>query len=213
MRQHVNIDVKVRTLGKHVCSINGFEMVKVTDEIYDQMGAIITDAILQAGINYDNVVAPRVKCLREKYPRARTTTGFLQLCGKTDPKVLLKWKGDEKPRRIIQVTKFFKKEDIQVKADLCEWIQKPGNPERLKQLKGIGDKTVDYFKILVGIQTSAIDRHLMNFLKEAGIEASGYEEAQKIIDKTADSMGENRRDFDHSIWTYMSGRKAKSCTD
>ncbi len=66
-------------------------------------------------------------------------------------------------------------------------------------IKGIGSKTIDYFKILTGIQTYAIDRRLLDFLKQAGIEVSSYDEAKAAINLTADTMGIQRAYLDHSI--------------
>lgn len=74
--------------------------------------------------------------------------------------------------------------------------------------QGIGPKTVDYFKILVGISTSAIDRHLFDFLRLAGLAPCGYVDAQSIIHATADLLGVDRARFDHSIWQFMSKRAA-----
>jgi hypothetical protein len=50
--------------------------------------------------------------------------------------------------------------------------------QKLLSIKGIGPKTVDYFKILVGVSTAAIDRHLLNFLKLAGLTPAGYRETR-----------------------------------
>ncbi len=78
---------------------------------------------------------------------------------------------------------------------------------KLRNIRGIGPKTVDYFKILAGVSTNAIDRHLLKFLKLADIEAKNYENAQRIINETADILSMDRAKFDHSIWQYMSKRK------
>jgi len=67
---------------------------------------------------------------------------------------------------------------------------------------------------LTGFQTNAVDRHLLNFLKKAGINVSGYDEAQDVINLAADKMSIARSHFDHSIWTYMStshSAGAKKC--
>jgi hypothetical protein len=78
------------------------------------------------------------------------------------------------------------------------------NLPKLRAIKGIGPKTVDYFKILVGVSTSAPDRHLINFLGLAGLMPSGYSEAQAVINATADILAVDRAYFDHSIWQFMS---------
>ncbi len=80
---------------------------------------------------------------------------------------------------------------------------------KLKAIKGIGQKTADYFKILVGISTCAIDRHLLNFLDFAGLTDNEYSQAQDVINSTADLLSIDRAHFDHSIWQYMSKRVIK----
>ncbi|MNW07169.1 hypothetical protein D3C71_2037230 [compost metagenome] len=77
----------------------------------------------------------------------------------------------------------------------------------LKSISGVGAKTFDYFKILVGLETNAVDRHLENFIQDAGIKVSGYKKHQEIINQAADDMNIRRAVLDHSIWKYMSEKK------
>ena len=121
-------------------------------------------------------------------------------------KLLLDWKHDEKPNRIIKAVSFFLEEHIETEEELKNWLYKDENISKLRKLRGVGNKTVDYFKILAGISTSAVDRHLIEFLKKAGIEigSTDYDEAKEIINKTADQLGKSRSLLDHSIWEYMS---------
>jgi hypothetical protein len=58
-------------------------------EPYHHMGATITDAVLQSGINYERVVKPRVEMVRG-YDEARTTTGFLRLLQREGVSKLIK---------------------------------------------------------------------------------------------------------------------------
>jgi hypothetical protein len=173
------------------------------------MGATITDAMLQAGVRYETVVRPRVLMLIQRYPEGRTTSGFLQLLNEVGPNVLLDWSDHEKPSRVLHVTEYFVQQKIGTEADLKTWLQDPAHISALKSLRGIGDKTADYFKILVGISTSAIDRHLYDFLAQAGIQVKDkdYHEAQAIIHAAAEILKVSRADLDHSIWKYMSSRE------
>jgi hypothetical protein len=213
----MSVDEKAAMLVKYVkeyaIPCTDFEIVEAMSESYDHMGATIADAMLQAGVNYKHVVWPRVRRLLENHPEARTTSGFLKLLTEVGPNNLLGWKGAEKPRRVLCVTRFFCRKGIETEADLRQWLEDSGNLETLKKLRGVGDKTADYFKILVGIQVSAPDRHLCNFLSEASITVDDYDETQQVIDKAADLMKVKRRRFDHSIWKYMSTRKTKSCAN
>ena len=71
---------------------------------------------------------------------------------------------------------------------------------------------MDHFKIMVGVSTSAIDRHLLNFLGLAGLVSSDYLQAQAIINAAADLLSIDRACFDHSIWQFMSKQAAPSGT-
>ena len=82
---------------------------------------------------------------------------------------------------------------------------------KLDMIKGVGPKTLDYFKILTGIQTCAIDCRLLDFLKQAGIDASSYDEAKEIVNLAADIMQVQRAYFDHSIWEYIGKKGLQPC--
>lgn len=109
----------------------------------------------------------------------------------------------------MQVVNLFASEDIETEENLKNWLIDDKNLTKLRSIKGIGPKTVDYFKLLVGLKTSAIERHLLAFIKSAGLHPSSYYEAQAIIDATADILSVNRAYFDHSIWQFMSKRAAQ----
>ncbi len=179
---------------------------------YNHMGATICDAMLQAGLKWESVVKPRLDKLKNIYPNANITSNFLKLIQEKGIKEIIDWQDDEKPRRIMGVTTFFVEEGVETEADLKAWLEEDRNIPRLKSLRGVGDKTADYLKWLVGIPTTAIDRHMINFLNMAEISPEGYHDAQEIIHITADLMAMNRTILDHSIWKYMSqGKGLKMC--
>ena len=87
--------------------------------LYNHMGATITDAALQAGINYDSVVRPRVQHLRLDYPQASTTSGFLRLLNEQGAEKDLRWKHSEKPARAVALATFLQTECVEPEADLA----------------------------------------------------------------------------------------------
>ena len=203
----MDIEKEAANLVSHIASLAEFHFVE-PDIPYEHMGATITDAILQAGINYNTVVKPRIETLLSKYPEAKTTSGFKALFEKEGLKALIRWNGKTKIDRIKEVTNFFVREGIESESQMKIWLQNETNSVRLRSLKGIGNKTFDYFKILSGIHTSAIDRHLLRFLEEAGIEAASYHEAQVIINEAANKLRISKMVMDHSIWKYISEAKS-----
>jgi thermostable 8-oxoguanine DNA glycosylase len=157
------------------------------------------------------VVLPRVEKVKS-FPKAQTTTGFCELLkGKGGTNIFLDWKGKRKPERIMRIIELFIDERIETEVDLRRWLEKEEHIDLLSRIKGIGDKTIDYFRILAGIPTVAVDRHLIKFIQNTGIEINpnSYQEAKLIINRTAEELGYNRSLFDHSIWKYMSSKKVK----
>jgi len=200
----MDIQTKVKLLIQYIKSLTDFSFVDYMDGNYCHMGATISDAILQAGTKYDTVVRPRIRKIREIYPEAKTTSAFMELLIKIGPKTILPWSDEEKPNRVVGLTKFFLREGLETEPDVSAWMENEENVKRILQVRGVGPKTADYIKILVGCQTAAVDRHSYTFLNRAGVQVSGYEEALNILNLTADSLKIDRALFDHSIWQYMS---------
>jgi len=119
---------------------------------------------------------------------------------------LLAWKDPEKPGRLLAITRFFIQEHVETLADLAAWLSIPSNRPRLLQLRGVGPKTADYFKILAGLQAVSVGSHLLNFLAEAGCPASDYAQARDLIQIAADYFGLPYTVLDHNIWRLMSTR-------
>ncbi len=157
---------------------------------YQNMGAVIIEAILQAGMNYERAVKPRVTKFLKDYSEMKNTSEFLKLIKEGDLENVINWKGD-KISRIIQLTEFLATEGLETEKDFSIWLKNDLNTLRLKNTKGIKDKTVDYLKILCGHKdTVAIDLHLMNFIKEntnLGIDLS-YTTARQILISTAERI-------------------------
>lgn len=192
-------------LARYIQSLEGFRLERSPAGNYNHMGATIAEVILQAGIDYRSVVVPRVQNLLRLYPEAATTSGFLSLLDKRGSEAVLDFRG-EKPQRVRSLALFLSYEGVETEAELRHWLQRPDNLTRLRALPGVGPKTVDYLQILVGISTSAVDRHLAQFLANAGIAASTYEERQQVIRETAKLLGQDEAVLDYGIWLYMSDR-------
>lgn len=196
---------RANRLKHYIEQLPDFEMQEDVATGYDHMGAILVDGVLQAGIRYETVVLPRVESVLNNYPEAKTTSEFQRVLMIEGALKLLAWKLDRKINTLVDLTQFFVSERLETAAELRDWLDEADNVQRLKEIKGIGDKTADYFKILTGIPTSAIDRHLYKFMAQAGIEVGDYEEAQQVIRETAVLLDVDERTLDFSIWSYMAG--------
>ncbi|MHB8137987.1 MAG: hypothetical protein ACYDGO_06305 [Smithellaceae bacterium] len=199
-------------LAQYVKSLPDFEFYETIDGNYDHIGATVADAVLQANMRYETHVKPRVNRILDLYPDACTTSSVLHLLKSIPATEFLSWRGKDRAERFSQVMDLFTAESIETEADLRAWLSQERNLSKLHLIKGIGPKTIDYFKILVGLSTSAVDRHLLNFLGLAGIARCSYLDAQAIINATADIFSVDRAHFDHSIWRFMSKRTTSSQT-
>ncbi|MDI6777523.1 MAG: hypothetical protein QMD03_09895 [Syntrophales bacterium] len=117
----------------------------------------------------------------------------------------------DRANRFQSIVDLFGSESVETEDDLRDWLMDNRNLLKLIMIHGIGPKTIDYFKILTGIQTCAIDRRLLDFLKQAGIEVSSYDEAKGIINLSADIMGVPRAYLDQSIWEYIGKGRPPAC--
>jgi hypothetical protein len=195
-----------QTLLTYIESLPDFVIVTSIGDRYEHMGATLTDAVLQAGINYENVVRPRAIRLRDGYPEAKTTSGFARLIERSGLSEILNWREGSKPERLRQLVKVLLHHRIETEDHLRIWLEDPANLNRLRQIKGIKDKTVHYLQILIGAQTVAVDIHLFRLLTQAGLSTNNYEAAHQLILETAALLGIGPPILDHSIWRYMSER-------
>jgi len=171
---------------------------------YYHMGATITDAILQAGLNYRHVVYPRVLRLLTKFPDYRTTCDFIILMQAVPLTKLVDWKNSKKLQCISDLSWFLFNEGIENEDQLAKWLDTEKNISQLRKISGIGPKTVDYLKMLSGNQAIAIDRHLFAFLELAGIFIKTYQEASSIYSKASELLGISNYELDRKVWIYMS---------
>jgi hypothetical protein len=166
------------------------------------MGALLTDAILQAGLNYDNVVLPRALRVRDTYPDAATTSGFLNTLKAKGHQEVLSWNDEEKPSRLMRLATFLKDRNVETVEDLKKWLARPESRRELRGIKGIGPKTADYLPILAGLPSVAVDRHIKKFCANAGINKN----VARAVKEAAVELGTDEGCLDYSIWFYMSRR-------
>jgi hypothetical protein len=191
----------------HIRNLEDFDLSTGLTSTYGHIGAVLSDAILQAGMNYRNVVAPRVERILREYPESKTTSAFLALLNRYGAEEILQWRHPEKPIRIRLLTEHLVCSGVESEQDLSEWLMVPENCQALLHLPGIGPKTIDYLKILVNIPAVAVDRHIRNFIFDAGIPQRKYDEIRLVVALAADLLKIPPRNLDHAIWKYMVDNK------
>lgn len=172
---------------------------------YPTIGPVLADAVLQAGVNYRNVVVPRINRLMERYADAcADTSSFLYLLRFTTSYELLGWQHYEKPRRLLELTEWLVAHDVSDVCDLRNWLSCNSRAQMLTGIRGVGPKTIDYLKNLVGIPSVAVDRHIRKLVLFAGIPVTDYIEIRSIVSLTADLLAVRPDYLDHAIWLYAS---------
>lgn len=196
---------QVIKLKRHIASIVDFAFI--TPDICPyrfHIGAILADAILQAGLNYTNTVFPRILTILRRFPDAVTLHDFAKIIDTYGTEDILQLRNIEKSERLRSLIKLLQINRIDTVDDLADFVSHPENIKKIKNIKGIGYKTCDYLLILLGFDVVAVDRHIKAFLKDASIDEEDYIDIQLIVSYAADMMGISRRCLDYSIWHYKS---------
>ena len=199
---------EVRKLADYLQQLEGFHIYAQAGG-FDHMGATLGDAVLQAGIGYDTVVRPRVDRIKHEYPQAKTTTGFQSTLRSVGTTTVLSWAEGKKTKTLEALVALLAENGVESEADLREWMSESAHIETLKEIKGIGDKTVDYLRILCGLDAVAVDVHVRKLVSKAGIQPGSYDHVKSLVTKTAEAMSVPCAVLDYSIWKYMTNtRKA-----
>ena len=174
---------------------------------YNNMVATLSDAILQAGMNYKTVVMPRISDILYRYSNFTSTCDFIILFQTVPIEQIIKWKNKKKQNTLCNLAWLLYNEGVNSEADFRQWGRASENEEKLLALDGIGYKTVDYLKLLSGLETIPVDRHLFKFLKDSEIPITTYYDASYIFKSAAKELNIEERLLDKIIWDYMSSRK------
>ena len=166
----------------------------------DHMGAVIADAVLQAGLNYATVVRPRVLNILRNFPAEHRVSALVRLVSENKTAAFLNWHHPEKISRFERLVDFLMRRNIELVQDLQTHLLQDDFCDALSGIKGIGPKTIDYMACLVGIDSIAVDRHVRTFAKRAGIEHDDYSFLRQTFCYAADLLTLPRRDFDAWIW-------------
>jgi len=203
--------VNARKIANYIRTLTDLDWEESEYTRYQHMGAVLSDAGLQSGLNYRTVVYPRIDKVLRCWPEADTTSKFLQTSSKWGLDYMLNWSHPEKPRRILDMASFLVNQGIETEAELKTWLNSFKNRTFIQQVKGVGPKTVDYLYKLVGGEAIPIDRHLKNFASLAGINNSSYSDMEITFRYTADLLEMNYSAFDKMIWNYMTNKSSKDC--
>ena len=173
---------------------------------YRHIGALMADSILQSGLNYKTVVYPRVKRILAKFPEANTLTKVNEVIVANSLKDFLMWTHPTKLERFLRLAQYLSQNGIETTNSLRDRMVDTDFKIGLLSIHGIGPKTVDYISCLAGVETVAVDRHILTFAREANIDSYDYENVCMIFSYAADLLDISRCGFDSWIWNIVSSR-------
>jgi hypothetical protein len=195
-----------RRIADHA-SVLGVEDSPATPRVAsNHLGAVLADAILQAGVSYRTVVRTRVDRIYSEFPKAATLPGLMTLLEQQGIADFLSWKHHVKVSRFESLIELLLVQNISDTVELKSWLCGSDARDHLLSLHGIGPKTCDYLCCLVGIDCIAVDRHVRTFAGEAGVIIDDYDQLKSVVSCAADLLGIARRDFDSWIWQTVSTR-------
>lgn len=167
---------------------------------YNHMGMIIADSVLQSGLNYINVVRPRVQAISRAYPEMDRTSALHTMISKKMTNIFLNWNHPQKIKRFEHLVFFLYEKQVESASDLRDKLLCDKFRQELGGIHGVGPKTIDYMACLVGIDSIAVDRHVKNFAIKVGIEVNDYDFLRSVFCCAADLLALPRREFDAWVW-------------
>ncbi len=177
--------------------------------VYQHMGAVLADSVLQAGLNYAKVVQPRITSILKTYPHATTTKTLKRIIEQEGIPKFLQWKHREKISRFDNLVAFMLEAKIDSTSELSRTLQDKGFRMDIRQVRGVGPKTIDYMACLVGVDCIVVDRHIRGFAELAELKDDSYDYLCEVFSFAADLLSISRREFDASIWRYQSKQSAR----
>lgn len=171
--------------------------------VYHHMGAVLADSVLQAGLNYEKVVKPRIASILETFPHASTVNTLIQVIETEGSSKFLRWEHEEKISRFDSLVTFVAEARIENTCELSKALRDDRFRSDIQHVRGVGPKTVDYMACLVGVDCIAVDRHVRGFAEFVGLEDGSYDYLRDVFSFAADLLSISRREFDSSIWHYQ----------
>lgn len=175
---------------------------------YTHIGAVLVDSILQAGLNYNSVVRPRVLRVINEFPETSNTSAIVNLISLRKTAYLLDWHHDVKLDRFERVVEFLVERSVEDVTGLRGKLIDPDFCLAMLHLHGVGPKTIDYMSCLSGIESIAVDRHIKSFASKAGVDQSDYYFLKRAFCFAADLLSISRRAFDAWVWQKESQERS-----
>ncbi|MFD4353698.1 hypothetical protein ACFWPX_14155 [Nocardia sp. NPDC058518] len=207
-------------LGKVVAHVRSLGLEpREAERRWDHIGGVIVDASLQPRTKYKAVVLPRVRKVISQWPDAAVLSGFRRRLESDDLSDFLGWSPASRKLTVVaDLTAALHSLGIETVHELAACYDGGDREQQtrraLRQVKGVGPKTVDYIAILTGSTGHvAVDMHIAGFVRAAGAHSGDYRALNALITRAASELGCSAGALDAAIWNYMSGRDRRGDTD
>ena len=184
----------------------GLDLAKDATVRLSHMGRLIADSVLQRRQKYTATVQPRVERFERERPEAATTAGFLEFARDGDLSQALNWRGTGRLALMTEIAQALDDLGIEsvegLRDAFASDVTSDATSARLRGIKGVGRKTVNYLKILAGLDFCAIDTRIKNFAAGAGIEDLCASHLEDVIADAAAARNTTVRSIDAAVWAY-----------
>ena len=181
---------------------------------YNNPVLIILDAVLTINRNYLTFVKPRVLSFKENYDEIKTIEQMLNLIQTLGfdkfSKEVLKYNDMERILLLKRVLTEFKNYKIENNLQddleaLKHWAQnidiKKLKTDKIYNIKGIGLSTVQYLRMLIGVNTMMPDRHIKSWVMEIlGVDKLGEKKYIKLLEQVSEILGIPCKEIVEYIW-------------
>jgi len=196
--------IDVLLAARRVANLAEAEGVLSASELHrpklEHMGAVVADAVLQAGLNYASVVRPRVMTILRTRPKTDRVSALVELVERREVAAFLNWQHSTKVERFERLVDFLVRRSVETASDLRLQLGSQEFRLALKAVSDVGPKTVDYLACLVGVDSIAVDRHVRSYAHRADVDTDDYDFLHEVFCSAADWLGISRRAFDAWIW-------------
>lgn len=192
---------------------------KDVDDIYTNITHICLDLVLSINRNYYNFVVPRIKSFQNNFSDIDTLSKLAQMIdslGEQNFCEVWNYAHLERVRILHQVCTSLGK----ICSEMSEYtlnsseillLRKWATDLDLKnndliKIKGIGIASVQYLRILLGIDTVKPDIHIKKSIKNIYDKNLSDTATIKFIEKVSMEMGLNTRMIDAFVWNLFSSR-------
>lgn len=192
-----------QTIVQYIQSVRRFDLASSPALGSEHIGALITEAVMQPGESYKIAICPLIERLIRDYPEGKTSSHFMRLLEEISPKYFLNWKENDKPRRVLAVAKCLHELSIETVNELRFIIEDPDFIKSMKDIRGIGNRHIDYLKLMLEIPCEAAQEYLNVFLMKSGVENIPKVEIPAIWEETARLLHKKNSDLLLCVWRYL----------